>query len=566
MREVLLSVPNDTIGREAPSYSKLKNVPYFSYINLEMRHIPFRISFKEGMCHTRVTFFIIDRSEVSGLSIRVKLLLSYTGMLIISLLVVVVTAGLFTIAATGDIHGIRDFYKVHYQLNPLTEEEESIFLELKYLAKNEPDQLQDKELLKDYDFKLRTVRAGLFVRRESNQVFESYTINQPALEKHLPPYDLNNNQIRNTFNIGERFYAYAKFDFRYSDGAKGSVFVIRERSPFGEVTRKLLPILVFLLIGVVVVANVLLYRWITRSVVKPLDLLRNSADHIKEGNLQFSLDLHSKDEIGQLNEAFENMRKRLHESVQLRLQDEENRKELISNISHDLRTPITNIKGYIEGIRDGVADTPEKMDKYVNIIYSKTADLDKLVDELILYSKLDLKQVPFAFEPVDIVGFLDDCIDELRYVLEESDISLQWGERPSQGIEVLADLEKLKRTVLNIIGNAQNFMDKPHKIIRVSVHTSAEWVTIEIRDNGAGIPPEAVPHIFERFYRAESSRNSSTGGSGLGLAIASQIIEGHGGSIRVQSELGTGTSLFFTLRRITNEGGEEGYGRSDSNH
>lgn len=173
------------------------------------------------MCHTRVTFFIIDRSEVSGLSIRLKLLLSYTGMLIISLLVVVVTAGLFTIAATGDIHGIQDFYKVHYQLIPLTEEEESIFLELKYLAKNEPDQLQDKELLKEYDFKLRTVRAGLFVRRESNQVFESFTINQPALEQHLPPYDLNNNQIRNTFNIGERFYAYAKFDFRYSDGAKG---------------------------------------------------------------------------------------------------------------------------------------------------------------------------------------------------------------------------------------------------------------------------------------------------------------------------------------------------------
>ena len=140
-------------------------------------------------------------------------------------------------------------------------------------------------------------------------------------------------------------------------------------------------------------------------------MLRHSAEHIKEGNLQFSLDLHSKDEIGQLNETFENMRKRLHESIQLRLQDEENRKELISNISHDLRTPITNIKGYIEGIRDGVADTPEKMDKYVNIIYTKTIDLDRLVDELFLYSKLDLKQVPFMYEHVDIIGFIDDCID-----------------------------------------------------------------------------------------------------------------------------------------------------------
>lgn len=484
------------------------------------------------------------------MSIRIKLLLSYTGMLVISLLVFVLTASLFTIAATGDIHGIRDFYKVHYQINPLTEQEESIFLELKYLAKNEPDELQNKELLTEYDFKLRTVRAGLYVRRENDQVFESNTMNQPELEANLPPYDLNNNQIRNTLNIGERFYAYAKYDFRYSDGAKGSVYVIRERSPFGEVTRKLLPILVLSLVGIVVVANVLLYRWITRSVVKPLDLLRNSAEHIKEGNLQFSLDLHSKDEIGQLNETFENMRKRLHESIQLRLQDEENRKELISNISHDLRTPITNIKGYIEGIRDGVADTPEKMDKYVNIIYNKTIDLDKLVGELFLYSKLDLKQVPFMYEHIDIIGFIDDCIDEQRYVLEEKGIRLEWKERTGQSVQVVADLEKLKRTVLNIIGNAQNFMDKQHKTICVSTHLSPEWVTVEIRDNGMGIDPEAIPHIFERFYRAEPSRNSATGGSGLGLAIASQIIEGHGGAIWAESELGVGTSLYFTLKRV----------------
>ncbi|MDH6352822.1 MULTISPECIES: cell wall metabolism sensor histidine kinase WalK [Brevibacillus] len=500
------------------------------------------------------------------MSIRVKLLLSYTGMLVISLLMFFLAASLFTIAATGDIHSFRDFYKVHYQLNPLTEQEESIFLELKYFAKNEPDKLLDKSLLQDYDFKLKTVRAGLYVRRESNQVFESLTFNQPELEKSLPPYDLNNSQIRNTFNIGERFYAYAKFDFLYSDGAKGSVFVIRERSPFSEVTRRLLPILVCLLLGVLIVANVLLYRWITRSVVKPLDRLRHSAENIKEGNLDFALPESSKDEIGQLNEAFENMRRRLQESVQLRLQDEESRKELISNISHDLRTPITNIKGYIEGIRDGVADTPEKMDKYVNIIYAKAVDLDKLVDELFLYSKLDLKQVPFTFEPVDITSFLDDCIDELHYDLEEKGIRLQWEQRPQESVAVIADLEKIKRTVLNIIENAQKFMDKPDKHILVSVMADPNWATVEIKDNGIGIPEEAIPHLFERFYRAEQSRNSSTGGSGLGLSIARQIIEGHGGEIWVKSKQGSGTSLFFSLPRMNQQGGADTYDDAHPHH
>lgn len=504
------------------------------------------------------------RDEVTDrMSIRIKLLLSYTGMLLVSLLVVALTAGLFAITATGDVRSFRDFYKVHYQLNPLTEEEESIFLELKYLAKNEPDRLQERELLAEYDFKLRTVRAGLYVRRESNQVFESNTFNQPELEGYLPAYDLDNNQIRHTFNIGERFYAYAKFDFRFTDGAKGSVFVIRERSPFGEVVRKLLPVLVILLVAVIVAANALLYRWITRSVVKPLELLRGSAERIKEGNLQVSLDLRSKDEIGQLNETFENMRKRLHESVQLRLRDEESRKELVSNISHDLRTPITNIKGYIEGIRDGVADTPEKMDKYVNIIYSKANDLDRLVDELFLYSKLDLKQVSFQFEHADIVGFLDACLDELRYVMKEKGIDLEWDDRPQSGIAVFADLEKLKRAVLNIIGNAQKFTDKADKTIRVSVRAAEDRVVVEIRDNGIGIPREDIPYIFDRFYRAERSRNSSTGGSGLGLAIARQIVEGHGGTIWASSEPGVGTSLFFTLKRATKE---EGAADDDDKH
>ncbi len=497
------------------------------------------------------------------MSIRIKLLLSYTGMLIVSLLVVALTAGLFAITATGDIRSFRDFYKVHYQLNPLTEQEESIFLELKYLAKNEPDRLEDGKLLEEYDFKLKTVRAGLYVRRESNQVFESRTFNQPELEHYLPAYDLDNNQIRNTFNIGERFYAYAKFDFRFSDGAKGGVFVIRERSPFGEVVRKLLPVLVILLVAVIVAANLLLYQWITRSVVKPLELLRGSAERIKEGQLRHSLDLRSKDEIGQLNETFENMRKRLLESVELRLRDEESRKELISNISHDLRTPITNIKGYIEGIRDGVADTPEKMDKYVNIIYSKANDLDKLVDELFLYSKLDLNQVPFQFEHADIVGFLDDCIDEQRYVAKEKGIELEWDERPKSAVPVVADFEKLKRVVLNMIGNAQKFTDKPYKTIRVSVRGDSNQVTVEIRDNGIGISPEDIPHIFDRFYRAERSRNSSTGGSGLGLAIARQIVEGHGGSIWASSEQGVGTSFYFTLKRPTNK---EGAAVDDDTH
>ena len=487
------------------------------------------------------------------MSIRIKMLLSFTGMLVISLLFILLTASLYTIAATGDLQSFRDIYKVHYQINPLTEQGESIFQEMKFLAKNDPDDLQNKVLLREYDMKLRAEKSGLYIRRENRQIFESLTFNQPELKQALPAYDLNNYQIRSTFNIGERFYAYAKFDFQYSDGERGSIFVIRERSPFAELTRKLLPVMSFLLIGVLIIANLLLFRWITRSFIKPLNQLRSSAEHIKDGNLSFELQLNSNDEVGQLSEAFESMRNQLQLSYALRQQDEVNRKELISNISHDLRTPITNIKGYIEGIRDGVANTPDKMESYVNIIHSKAVSMDKLVDELFLYSKLDLNQEPFLFKTVDLADFLEDSIEELRYDLEDKGVALEWNNQVSGPAIAAVDPEKLKRTVVNVVDNALKYMENEHKRFEITLQADEKWITMTFKDNGKGIPEEALPYIFERFYRAEQSRNSSTGGSGLGLAIARQIIDEHGGFIWAESQPNDGTSIYIKLKRLNEE-------------
>ncbi|MGO4729054.1 ATP-binding protein [Paenibacillus sp. 2KB_22] len=487
------------------------------------------------------------------MSIRIKMLLSFTGMLVISLLFILLTASLYTIAATGDLQSFRDIYKVHYQVNPLSDQGESIFQEMKFLAKNDPDDLQNKVLLREYDMKLRAEKSGLYVRRENSQIFESLTFNQPELRQALPAYDLNNYQIRSTFNIGERFYAYAKFDFQYSDGERGSIFVIRERSPFAELTRKLLPVMSLLLIGVLIITNLLLFRWITRSFIKPLNQLRSSAEHIKDGNLSFEIQLNSNDEVGQLSEAFESMRNQLQRSYALRQQDEANRKELISNISHDLRTPITNIKGYIEGIRDGVANTPEKMESYVNIIHSKAVSMDKLVDELFLYSKLDLNQEPFLFKTVDLADFLEDSIEELRYDLEDKGVVLHWNNQVSGPAMSAVDLEKLKRTVVNVVDNALKYMENDHKRFEITLQADEKWITMAFKDNGSGIAEEALPYIFERFYRAEQSRNSSTGGSGLGLAIARQIIDGHGGFIWAESKPNNGTSIYIKLKRLNEE-------------
>jgi signal transduction histidine kinase len=243
------------------------------------------------------------------------------------------------------------------------------------------------------------------------------------------------------------------------------------------------------------------------------------------------------------------MRQRLYDSIQLQLHYEENRKQLLSNISHDLRTPITTIKGYAEGIRDGVTNTEEKLNKYVHAIYTRASDMERLVNELLFYSKLDLKKEPFSFHKLELGPFLYNVADEMSIEFHDQDVELVWEKMPEQPLFVLADREKLKRVILNLFDNCLKYMNQQPKQITITIEYQAEDVVITMKDNGPGIPEGDLPHIFERFYRVEPSRNQSkAGGSGLGLAIAQQIIEGHGGNISASSELGRGTSISFTLK------------------
>jgi signal transduction histidine kinase len=487
---------------------------------------------------------------------RLRLLLSFTTALMVTILLFGLTFYLITVAITGDVRSFSDFYKIHYKLNPLTAAEERIFFELKNFAKEDPAKLMDHELLDDYDFQLRMVQAGLFVRKESEQLFISQSLREPNLGTALPTYEMKNNEIRNTFNYGSRFFSYSKFDFTFPDQDRGSIYVLRERSPFAEMIRKMFPILIVVLFTVLLLTNMLLFRMITRSIIKPLNVLRQSAERIKDGDLQFEVKQQGNDEIGQLCMSFEEMRKQLKHSIQLQLQYEENRKELLSSISHDLRTPITTIKGYVEGIQDGVADTKEKMDKYLGTIHNKVVGLDRMVDELFLYSKLDLKRVPYSFEQTDLKCFLKDIVEELRFDLEMKSISIECN-FPDKSIMVVADREKLQRVVLNLIDNCVKHMNKSAKQITLRIAEQDDKALIEISDNGDGIGSEQIPYVFEKFYRGHSINESNTGGSGLGLAIARQLIEGHGGSIWAKSELGEGFSVFFTLKKavIAADGG-----------
>ena len=289
--------------------------------------------------------------------------------------------------------------------------------------------------------------------------------------------------------------------------------------------------------------------WVYRSIAVPLVKLKKATQNIKEGNLDFVLDVEGKDEFSELCQDFEEMRRRLKESTEEKSLIEKENRELISNISHDLKTPITAVKGYVEGIMDGVADTPEKMDRYVRTIYNKTNEMDHLINELTFYSKIDTNRIPYTFSKLNVEDFFEDCSEEVGLELETRGIELVYANYVEKDVMVIADGEQIRRVIHNIISNAIKYMDKPKGIIQIRIKDVGDFIQIEIEDNGKGIGPKDLPYIFDRFYRTDVSRNSSKGGSGIGLSIVKKILEDHGGKVWATSRLGIGTIMYFVLRK-----------------
>lgn len=321
----------------------------------------------------------------------------------------------------------------------------------------------------------------------------------------------------------------------------GKAFALQVREYISD-----LMLMICLIVPVIVICLVL---WIYRSIITPISMLKLATQNIKNGNLDFKVEVHNKDEIGELCEDFEEMRMRLKANAEEKISSDTQNKELISNISHDLKTPITTIKGYVEGLLDGVADTPEKQEKYLRTIYSKAIDMDNLINELTFYSKIDTNKIPYNFGRIGVVDYFNDCAEELGREMEEEHIDFSYNNYVDDDVQIIADAEQLKRVINNIIGNSKKYADKTPVKLRMVVTDVGDFVQVEIEDNGKGIAAKDLPYIFDRFYRTDTSRNSSKGGSGIGLSIVKKIMEDHGGKIWANSKEGMGTAMFFVLRK-----------------
>jgi len=449
--------------------------------------------------------------------------MSYLAMVFVP--IILMSAFMIFIFYAGGVEDVRHYYeredKEPYQ-------QALVYGELSYVLRNDAGELEKKQYAAEIQERLGELWAGLLISRDGK-----ITSVAPFLEQAAPNENWQQllEQPPATVTFNSYRFETSTVDFAYPDGGEGRAVLLRRNDTVPIYWR---PVGTAFSLAFIGLTSLLLTYFVSRSIIRPIKKLEAAALQIKDGDLSHKVEATTKGEIGQLSIAFEDMRVRLKQSIDQSLQYEENRKMLLSHISHDLKTPISAIKGYVEGIMDGIANTEEKRSRYMETIYRKAADMDQLIDELFLFSKLDLQTVAFDFKVIDIIRYLEHFLDEQRFDLEKSGVRLLYREQ-AEPIMIAADPDKLSRVLTNILNNCVKYMGQHSELaakdITVRVKELEQHALVEIEDSGPGIDKDDLPYIFDRFYRAEQSRNSETGGSGLGLAIVKQIIEGHGGVV-----------------------------------
>lgn len=487
------------------------------------------------------------------MKIKTKLIISFCIIMFVPLFFAMI--GLFgfnaiQIRMIEENYGIKnvDTYGLTNSIQILNRYTKTDFEQMQRMAKEEPEAFLDRERMSDWNNSLIQKSSYLVVCRNGEVVYNGGENNESVLHA-LKDGGMDSGDAEvGTYLDGKEEVLVKQVTLPLQGESAFAYIVTTTRGMIPEM-KSLLGKMMIAIILILLLTSIVLILWVYRSIVIPIKKLQNASEQIKDGNLDFSVDVSGEDELGKLGVSFEEMRQRLKDNAAEKIQDERENRVLISNIAHDLKTPITAVKGYAEGIMDGVANTPEKVEKYVRTIYNKATEMDTLINELTLYSKIDTNRIPYNFTKITVADYFSDCVEEIGLELDAKGISLGYYNYADEQTVIIADPEQLRRVIHNIIGNSVKYMNKKEGHINIRIKDVGDFIQVEMEDNGRGIAQRDLPYIFDRFYRTDASRNSATGGSGIGLSIVKKIIEDHGGKIWATSKEDTGTVMYFVLRK-----------------
>lgn len=300
--------------------------------------------------------------------------------------------------------------------------------------------------------------------------------------------------------------------------------------------------------GIIVLFGLLAARYHVRQLLRPVNALAEAANRVERGDLSTPVAYGGQDEFSSVCAAFDHMQQHLLEEREKNAQYEQARTDLVAGISHDLRTPLTSVKGYIKGLRDGVANTPEKQEKYLDVAYRKACEMDRLLQRLFYFSKLETGSMPLFLTDADLGDFVRRFAEETRRELEPEggQVVLRGAPAPHP---VRIDTEQMYRVLTNLKGNAQRYSGARPLVLTLTVWRQRDRERIRFSDNGRGVPPEDLPHLFEQFWRGDQARSSQGGeGSGLGLYIVKYLVEAHGGAVTAKNDGGLTVEIALPCR------------------
>lgn len=489
------------------------------------------------------------------MKLKGRIAVAFTLVLVLPL--VLITISVYTIFHVRYEGGGRSFNKDRSAISVVSNPVEyvnrrirPVYNEISLCISNTPMRLEQTDYLDTLSAKLSGSDSVIVVEKNGKVTYNKDEELFERAEAGLKHAALTMDSADNGNYFGDTGVLVKKLTYALTDGSTGAVFIITDMTHIEENANRGLTSLVISIVIIMLLTACGLAIWLYRGILKPIASLRESTKRIKAGDLDTPIKVYSNDEIGELCTDFDSMREHIKDLLAENHRHEVDTRDLIVNISHDLKTPLTAIKGYAEGLLAGVARTPEKQEKYVRTIYTKAGDMTTLIDELSTYAKIDTNSIPYNFLNINIYDYFEHAISEIRTDMELQNMDLAFFPYADRTVEVISDPEQLRRVVNNIISNALKYRDPAKKgIICIRLIDAEDYIRVEIEDNGKGISAKSLPYIFDRFYRADASRNSKIGGSGLGLAISKKIIEDSGGRLWAESREGVGTTLIFMLRK-----------------
>jgi signal transduction histidine kinase/rRNA-processing protein FCF1 len=477
--------------------------------------------------------------------IKKRITISNILMLVVPAILIVVIAGVV-------LEGFTEIYGK--KIKALDDNNGTYYVQktLNYYSKNVKNYHKENEADKKIEDVLKEVGYNLIITSDKETIFSNLTEeDENAISK------LQSDTLSSSESIVLEVNSVSLVKNTYMENNKTiSIIAIKSNALMGKEHMKAevktffvsyMGIVFVIALLIIILTNGVLSSHLAKSLIEPLDLLSYGAGQIEEGNLDFEMNYKGKDEFAKVCADFDKMRIRLQQSVEMQLKYEENRKELVVGISHDLRTPLTTIKGYVKGLKDGVANTPEKCERYHDIIYNKACDMDMLVDKLFLFSKLDTGKFPFHFQTVCFNEFLKRFLKNATEEFERKGITLFCENNINDDILINIDCEEMNRVLVNILENSVKYKIQEYGNVNIAVNRKEDIIVLMIKDDGPGVLEENLSRLFVSFYRGDVARTNPSEGSGLGLSISEQIVKAHGGTITAENMNGLAITITIPI-------------------